>query len=231
MPVTSATVQTDFLAYLKAGLPLTVHLPVALTVKNDYKVTQDGDADDDNAQSAGLYEARSATAFIKADVKQRGDGRCYVALEFAADTVEEFHAVFKQVADGVANVATRANSENWRDNTLPTLTAFGAAVTTATVEVEKEITYANLTAQGNESGDTVGFVVQAVSTGTLKIGTSALLATAYAAGTNDVIDATNKAYWTSAPAASGATNAFTVKAIDVLGWMSTTAVQATITVS
>lgn len=231
MPVTSATVQTDFLAYLKAGLPTSVRLPTPLTVKTDYKVTQDGDADDDNAQSAAVYEARSATAFLKADVKQKGDGRCYVALEFAADSVEEFHGLFKQVADGIANVATRADSQNWRDNTLPTCTSMSGSVATGIVaEAVTELTLAELKAVANESADTTAFVVAAVSTGTLLIGATEATATAWAAGTNDVIDATHNAYWASAAAATGATNAFTVKAMDVAGWMqSTAAVQVAVT--
>lgn len=230
MPVTSATVQTDFLAYLKAGLPNTVRLPVPLTVKNDFKVTQD--ATDFNAQSAALYEARSPTAFLKADVKQRGDGRCYVALEFAADTPEEFHALFKQVADGVANVATRADSQNWRDNAVPTLTAFAAPVDTVASGATVEITLAEMKAQGDEAdsdGTVDAFVVQAISGGALSIGATLATATAYAAGSNDKIDATNNAYYTVAAGAPGAVNAFTVKALDNDGWLSATAVQVQVT--
>lgn len=229
MPVTSATVQTDFLDYLLAALKTNVRLPSPLIVKKNYEATQD--ADNENAQSARLYEAvNSLGDFLKADVKQRGDGRCYVALEFAAGTVERFHALFKQVADGVAAVETRAASENWRDNALPTCTSMGGVVATAAGGAETELTFAEIAAQANESGDTTAFVVPAVSNGTLKIGASAETATAWAAGTNDVIDATKNAYYTLPAGAGGAVNAFTIKAMDAAGWIqSTSAVQVQLT--
>ncbi|MBK7656934.1 MAG: autotransporter-associated beta strand repeat-containing protein [Betaproteobacteria bacterium] len=73
-------------------------------------------------------------------------------------------------------------------NAVPTLVSFAAAVATASEDTQKEITLTNLAAQGNEAdsdGTVTGFVVQAVSTGTLKIGTSAVAATAWDANTNN----------------------------------------------
>ncbi len=86
-------------------------------------------------------------------------------------------------------------------NDAPTLTSFAAVVDTTNEDTEVEITFADLAAQGDEAdvdGTVDAFVVQSVASGTLKIGTSAGTATAWAAGTNDTIDATNHAYWTPA---------------------------------
>jgi hypothetical protein len=63
-----------------------------------------------------------------------------------------------------------------------------------------------LAAQGDESdadGTVDAFIVQAVTSGTLKIGTSAASATAFAVGSNDRIDAIRNAYWTPAANVSG----------------------------
>jgi hypothetical protein len=91
-------------------------------------------------------------------------------------------------------------------NSRPQLTAFAAAVDTTNEDTEVELTFAELMAQGDESdvdGTVDAFIVKAVSSGTLKIGTSALSATAFAVGSNDRIDATKNAYWTPAANISG----------------------------
>ena len=105
-------------------------------------------------------------------------------------------------------------------NDPPTLTSFSAVVDTTAEDTEVEITLADLKAQGDEAdvdGTVDAFVVKGVSTGTLAIGTSAGTATAWAATTNDTIDATNHAYWTPATDANGTQNAFEVVAQDNLG--------------
>jgi len=116
---------------------------------------------------------------------------------------------------------------------IPTLTSFLTHVTTSNEDTETEITLAMLEAQGNEAdsnGTVDGFVVQAVSTGSLKIGTSTSNATAFALG-NNTIDATHHAYWTPANNATGANvNAFTVKAQDNTSALSATAIQTTVSV-
>ena len=117
--------------------------------------------------------------------------------------------------------------------TPPTLTAFAAAVDTTPANSEAELTFAKLVAQGNEAdsdGTVVAFVVQAVSNGTLKIGTSAGSATAY--GTrNNTIDGTHKAYWKPALDVTGnSLAAFTVKAKDNGGALSDTAVAVPVNV-
>ncbi|MBI1315113.1 hypothetical protein GC176_27800, partial [bacterium] len=129
--------------------------------------------------------------------------------------------------------AAIGNTERLEDRTL--LAAFGAAVDTTNEDIEVELTFAELAAQGDEAdvdGTVTAFVVQAVSTGTLKIGTSAGAATAFAMGSNDTIDATHNAYWTPASNANGSgLNAFTVKAKDNSGALSSSAVQVTVDVN
>lgn len=112
-------------------------------------------------------------------------------------------------------------------NDKPTLTSFAAAVDTVNEDTQVQITLAELKAQGNEAdvdGTVDAFVVKAVSSGTLLIGTSAGTATAWVAGTNDTVDATRQAYWTGASNANGTLNAFTVVAKDNGGLESTTGV-------
>ena len=119
-------------------------------------------------------------------------------------------------------------------NDAPTLTAFAAALDTTPANTEVQITFAEFQAQGTEAdvdGTVTAFVVKAVSTGTLKIGTSAGTATAWAAETNDTVDVTRQAYWTPATNASGTLNAFTAVAKDDRGAESATPVQAQVAVT
>ena len=106
-------------------------------------------------------------------------------------------------------------------NDAPTLTSMAATVATVNEDTQATITLANLQAQGNEAdidGTVTAFVVKSVSTGTLLIGTSAAAATAWAAGTNDTVDATRSAFCTGAPNANGTLNAFTVTARTMADW-------------
>ena len=117
-------------------------------------------------------------------------------------------------------------------NANPTLTTI-SNITGGTEDTEKEISFSDLTSAGNEAdsdGTVTGFVVKAVSTGTLKIGATAGTATAWAAGSNDTIDASNKAFWTPASNANDASglNAFTVVAEDNAGAESASAVQVVV---
>ncbi len=119
-------------------------------------------------------------------------------------------------------------------NDAPTLSSFAAAVDSVAEDTEAEITFAEIAAQGDEAdvdGTVDAFVIKAVSSGTLKIGASAATATPWAAGSNDIIDATNNAYWTPANDANGTLNAFTAVARDNSGAESGTAVQAQVTVT
>lgn len=232
MPVTSPTVQTDFHAQFQTGKLASARPPLVAVPNKNYVQTLN-DTDDNEAKCI-FAEHRSSTAHIKYEIRQKETGRISVNLDFAASTPEEFHAVLAQVAGGIAAVSTKATSDNWRDNSLPTLTSFSGAAATVAAETETEITLAELKAVGNEAdgdGTVDAFVVQAVSTGTLKIGPDAETAKAFAAETNDTIDSNNKAYWTSAEGATSTVNAFTVKAKDNDDWLSASAVQVTVTIS
>jgi VCBS repeat-containing protein len=91
-------------------------------------------------------------------------------------------------------------------NDAPTLTAFAAVIGTVNEDTQATITLADLKAQGNEAdadGTVDAFVIKAVTTGTLRIGTTEANATAWVLGTNDTVDATKNAYWTAAANANG----------------------------
>ena len=108
-------------------------------------------------------------------------------------------------------------------NTLPTLTTFSNVITTTNEDTEVEITFLDLQLQGNEfdaEGAINSFVVNEISSGILKIGTSAATATAWVAVSNDKIDASNHAYWTPDLNANGTLNAFAVVAEDQQGAIS-----------
>ncbi len=119
-------------------------------------------------------------------------------------------------------------------NDAPTLTSFAGIIETTTQNTEVEITLAELKAQGNQAdvdGTVDAFIVNVVSTGTLKIGANAIAATPFNATTNKTINATNNAYWTPANNAYGTLNAFTTTVMDNNGDESTGAVQATVRVN
>ncbi|MEI6757938.1 MAG: FG-GAP-like repeat-containing protein, partial [Chlorobium sp.] len=113
---------------------------------------------------------------------------------------------------------------------IPTLTTFLGPIDTTYVDAVVEITLAELKAQGNESddGSVDAFNVKAVSSGTLRIGSDALTATAYDSSTNFTIDSTHKAYWTPESGSYGSINVFTVVAVDNLGAESLTPVQTVV---
>ncbi|MGB1109329.1 MAG: LamG-like jellyroll fold domain-containing protein, partial [Gammaproteobacteria bacterium] len=140
----------------------------------------------------------------------------------------DLNAFTVKALDDDGDVSTTTIQAQVQSNALPTLTAFASVVDTTDEDTEVELTFADLAAQGDEAdsnGTVDGFVVQAVSTGTLKIGATAGTATAFAPGTNDTIDANNHAYWTPDANANGTLNAFTVTAIDDLAEESITPVQ------
>jgi hypothetical protein len=119
-------------------------------------------------------------------------------------------------------------------NVAPTLTVFRGDVNATSEDTQVAITFAELAARGDQADfdDTVdAFVVKAVSSGSLLIGTSVATAKAYAKGNNDTIDATHHAYWVPELNANGTLNAFTVVARDSRGAESETAIQATVDVT
>jgi autotransporter-associated beta strand protein len=119
-------------------------------------------------------------------------------------------------------------------NDAPTLNTMAAPVDTVAEDTQVEITFAEIAAQGDEAdvdGTVAAFVVKAVTSGTLLIGTSPGTATAFVAGVNDTIDGTHHAYWTAAQHANGTLGAFTVVAKDNGGMESATPVSVQVNVT
>ena len=119
-------------------------------------------------------------------------------------------------------------------NIAPTLTNFTADVSAGLQNKQIAITFDSLKTKSDAKdadGSVTAFDITAVTTGSLKIGFDAASATAYNATTNHIVDATHVAYWTPANNAYGSLNAFTVEAKDNGGLVSTTPVQAKISVS
>ncbi|HIJ26789.1 MAG TPA: hypothetical protein HPP79_14105, partial [Gammaproteobacteria bacterium] len=119
-------------------------------------------------------------------------------------------------------------------NDAPTLSSMAGAVDSIDSGNEVEITFTELTTQGDETdidGTVSAFIVQAVTNGTLMIGTTSATATAFHASTNNTIDATYKGYWTPDGNATGTQTAFTIKAADDLGELSLSPVNVEITVN
>ena len=107
----------------------------------------------------------------------------------------------------------------------PTLTSFSGVVASTSLGNGATITLSDLLSYGNEAdvdGDSItAFEVQALSSGTLTIGGNA-----YDSSTNKTITSSDAAIWTPASGAStGSVNAFTVKAKDSTGSLSSSAVQ------
>ncbi len=123
-------------------------------------------------------------------------------------------------------------------NDAPSLTGFSADIDTTDEDTEVELTFSELTNQGNEldiDGNIDHFVVQGVDTGSLRIGPNQASATPFAALSNDTIDLNNKAYWTPAnnknTTTDGPQTAFSVNVVDDDGASSSPAVTATVTVN
>jgi len=119
-------------------------------------------------------------------------------------------------------------------NDAPTLTSISGVAAATPEDAEATITFAGLLAladDGDIDGSVNAFVVTAITSGTLRIGASAATATPWAAGANEVIDATRCAYWTPAGDAYGVLSAFTVVARDSQGADSSIAVTVAVSVS
>lgn len=119
-------------------------------------------------------------------------------------------------------------------NLDPTLSAFSNPVETTDEDTEVEISFADLAAQGDENdgdGTVDSFVVESVTSGTLKIGADAATATAWVTGSNDTIGGANKAYWTPDANANGTLDAFAVVALDDDDAESAAAVSAQVSVT
>ncbi|MEM7257537.1 MAG: hypothetical protein AAF404_09130, partial [Pseudomonadota bacterium] len=106
-------------------------------------------------------------------------------------------------------------------NDVPTLTTFTGDADNTPEDTEVELSFGELMATSDASdsdGSIDALVVTSVESGSLKIGTTAALASAFSPGTNDTIDAARHAFWTPAPdnntPTDGTQQAFTVIARD-----------------
>ena len=119
-------------------------------------------------------------------------------------------------------------------NEAPTLTGFSGTIVTTLEHTPVAITLADLKSKGDEAdvdGTVDAFVIKSVTSGSLAIGADAASATAYDAGTNNTVDDTHQAFWTPAALQNGTLDAFTAVAQDNSGAESSTAMQATVSVS
>ena len=117
-------------------------------------------------------------------------------------------------------------------NDAPAFSNLSPGVVRSEEDSTAEIGFATLLAASNASdrdGEVTAFVVQGVSSGSLKLGTTADLATPWAPGTNDGILSGINAYWTPAANANGdGLAAFTVVALDNDGAVSSSPVTVTV---
>lgn len=119
-------------------------------------------------------------------------------------------------------------------NDRPTFSQFSGPVASGNEDTVIPISLAALLGSGDEAdidGSVTAFVVKAVTTGTLRIGSSDATATPWNATTNAAITSSLNAYWTPATNANGAQSAFTAVARDDGGLESLTPVQAVISVA
>jgi len=114
---------------------------------------------------------------------------------------------------------------------IPLLTQFSGPLSVTNSNTEVEISLTEFLDQGDETdsdGNVGGFRIDSVLSGTLKIGATSAVATAYSAGVNDIVDSVNTAYWTPDIDAKGVLDAFAVVAVDEQSNESVSAVTATI---
>ena len=123
-------------------------------------------------------------------------------------------------------------------NTPPTFTSFNTSTETVLEDTQIEISLTDLQGSGNEADldetSLPTFIITSVLSGELLIGASAGSATAFAVGTNDLINNTNNIYWTPAADENGNINAFSALVQDSEGVSSGTssdAVTAQVTVT
>src|SRR5204863_4089429 len=152
-----------------------------------------GDNDPDGAASGIHYQWKSDGSNVGSDQN---------TYQLQTSDVDHAITVAVSYSDGQGfseSVTSAATDAVTPVNDAPTLTTFAAPVATTSEDTQVQISLADLKAQGNEAdvdGTVDAFVIKVVSTGSLKIGTSAGTATAFVAGSNDTVDATHNAYWT-----------------------------------
>jgi Ca2+-binding RTX toxin-like protein len=237
---------------------LVVNLAAVTTGTNGYKVTNTGGATTLTGSALadtliGGAGNDTITGGSGNDTINGGDGSDSAVFSGAyANYTKSFNSVTNQYTliansgndgtDIVSNVeffkfsdiTAAASSLLGTSNTVPVFTAFASTVATGNEDNQIAISFANLQTQGNEAdvdGTVTAFVIKAVSSGTLLIGTTAGTATAWNALTNNTVDATHQAYWTPVANANGTLNAFTAVAKDNGGLESVKAIQVRVAVT
>jgi len=179
---------------------------------------------------AAAFEVIGTALFLKAGT----------SLNYESKTA---YAVTVSVGDttiaGSSPVSTAYSLAVTDVNDAPSFSVLTPPVETTGSNSQTEISFAELLAQANatdEDGTVVAFQVAAVASGSLLIGSSAGSATAWAAGSNDRVNAGTNLYWTPAAGQAGslanpmATGAFSVYAVDNNGGLSASPVTATVNV-
>ncbi|MDM8535266.1 Ig-like domain-containing protein [Desulfobacterales bacterium HSG17] len=147
----------------------------------------------------------------------------WTPAENASGSLDALQLAAKDNNDGISAAGVIAQILVTPVNDRPNLTAFTDPVDSITEDNVVEITFADLAAKGDEAdveGSVTAFIVAAVSSGSLKIGTDASTATAFDAAANNTIDALNKAFWTPDENESGIVKALEVAAQDNTGLLS-----------
>jgi hypothetical protein len=141
-----------------------------------------------------------------------------------------------ELSNGLAPVISSAATFS-AINSPPTLSKIGT-LRGAKEDQALAISFSDLAAIADEAdngGSVEGFVVKALSSGTLKLGTTEQTAPSWAAGSNDRITPALNAYWTPDANANGtganAVSAFTVTALDNSNAESTTPIAVRVDVA
>ncbi len=169
--------------------------------------------DDDSGNGERSYDAFLVWSYMAGDVIR--------ATTYSAGD-SGYYNLYLSVSDSYEGI-----------NAVPTLNTFDGVLGETNDSTALAITLDELKAHGDEAdadGTVDSFVVKAITTGTLRIGFNAAVATPYSAVNNYLIDATHHAYWSPSVGSSGTINAFTVVARDNYGAESATPVQASVTV-
>ncbi|MEA3512969.1 MAG: putative Ig domain-containing protein [Campylobacterota bacterium] len=120
------------------------------------------------------------------------------------------------------------------DNTAPIFTTINNIVDTVDEDTQIEISFDDISTQGDQVDTTtsiVAYTVSSVLSGTLLIGENLKNAIEYNATTNNIIDNTHFAYWIPAQDVHGEIiDAFIIQAVDSLGHISNTDVSVQINV-
>ena len=216
-----------------AGTPTNAVYTVTLSPTNNTGSAITGTITYSGTATNGTDFSIGATNFSIAN----GQSTATITLAITEDTVVEgTETVIATISPtSIVSIVTASATANIIDDDfIPTLTTFSTFITTTNEDREIELKFVDFTAQGNEAdvnGVVNAFIVQTISSGTLKIGASSSTAIVFNPLTNNEINATQNAYWRPDNNTNGLLTIFRVKAKDNNGETSNTAVQTTISVT